>query len=258
MTEEVVVPEEGKEPQSEVKEPSPVEQEALSQGWVAKEEFDGDEAKWVDAGEFLRRGELFKKIDHQNREIKAVRQALQGFKEHYTKVEEAAFNRALSALKTEYKQANREGDFDKADRLEAEIETVTKEAAAVKQSAEVAVATQIHPEFASWVGKNEWYSNQPHMKTFADIKGLEYANQGMAPSEVLKKVEAEVRKEFPNKFTNPNRALPGTVEGASNKGSSRSFELTEQETRVMKSLVRSKVLTEEQYKADIKSQRGIK
>jgi len=50
---------------SQVNEPTPVELQARDSGWVPKEEYKGEEHKWVDAGEFLRRGELFKKIEDQ-------------------------------------------------------------------------------------------------------------------------------------------------------------------------------------------------
>jgi hypothetical protein len=265
MSEELLKQEEKQEEQqSEQKvEFSAVEQEALSQGWVPKEEFQGEEHKWVDAGEFMRRGELFTKIDHQSRELKEVRKALQGFKEHYTKVKETEYQNALRDLKNQYKLANREGDFEKADKLEVEIETVEKEASIVKQEVEVATqASAIHPDFAAWVGRNTWYQAQPHMKTFADIKGLEFANQGMTPGEVLKKVEAEVRKEFPGKFNNPNRERPGAVESTNNRGATRvgndGFQLTEQEERVMNSFVKQGVMTKAEYIKDLKSVKGIK
>jgi len=242
----------------EQKESTPLELEAREQGWVPKEEFDGDEGKWVDAGEFVRRGELFKKIEHQSRETKALRKALEQFKELHSKVNEAAYQRALRDLKAEYKTANREGDFEKADKIEAEIESVEREAATVqKQINEVTQeSAQIHPEFAAWVSKNDWYATQPHMKTFADHKGLEFARLGLSNTEVLKRVEAEVRKEFPSKFTNPNRERPGAVESSTHKSTSKSsekgYELTDQERKVMNNLVASGVLTKEEYIADLR------
>ena len=250
-------------PTPEKVEPTPAELEALEQGWVPKEEFQGEEHKWVDAAEFVRRGELFKKIEHQSQELKEVRKALHGFKEHYTKVKETEYKRALAELKAEFKHANREGDFDRADQLETEITAVEREAAEIKQEVEIATkVAQIHPEFAAWTAKNDWYVNQPHMRVFADTFGATLAQQGLHPSEVLKKVEAEVRKEFPNKFKNPNQDRPGSVEGTANRGSTKAkadvFQLTEMEERVMNNLVRQKVLTKEEYIADLKAQRGVK
>jgi hypothetical protein len=263
MTEEIV-PKGTESTQEQVVEEktfSAAEQEALEQGWVPKEEFQGDDSKWVEAGEFVRRGELFKKIEHQNREIKEVRKALAGFKEHYTKVKETEYIRALASLKSEYKTANREGDFDKADKLESEIESVEKEAAVVRQQvAEVATAQEIHPEFAAWVQKNDWYATQPHMKTFADYKGNEYARLGLNSAEVLKKVSEEVRKEFPTKFSNPNRERPSAVEGATQqRGAARKgdIELNDQERKVMNSFVSSGLMTKEEYLVDLKKIKGV-
>lgn len=248
---------------TESKEYSPVEQEAMEQGWVPKEEFQGEEHKWVDAGEFIRRGELFKKIEHQSNELKEVRKALHGFKEHYTKVKETEYKRALAELKAEFKLATREGEFDRADQLEAEIEAVEQEAVEVRKQVEaVTQEKQIHPEFAEWTARNTWYTNQSHMRVFADDVGAKLAQQGLSPSEVLKRVEAEVRKEFPTKFKNPNQDRPGSVESTNSRGSTRagkdSFQLSEQEERVMNNLVRQGVLTKAEYIADLKAQRGEK
>jgi hypothetical protein len=263
MSEENISQEGNTEQNTEQKEYTPVEQEAMAQGWVPKDEFQGDEAKWVEAGEFIRRGELFKKIDSQAKEVKDVRKALQNFKELFTKVKETEYNRALAQLKAEIKLANREQDFDRADELEAELESVEKEAKIIKEKAEEAVeeAQSIHPEFAAWTARNEWYISQPHMKVFADRVGAQFAAAGLAPAEVLKKVEAEVKKEFPQKFTNPNKARPSPTEGASSRGASRGndgFKLSEQEEKVCSNFVRQGVMTREEYIKSIKAVRGPK
>lgn len=256
MTDEVVVAEATPAPE----EYTPTEQTALEQGWVPKDEFQGDEHKWVEAGEFIRRGELFKKIEDQNRQLKQVRLALDGFKSHYTKVKETEYQRALSTLKQEFKLANREGDFEKADRLETQIESVEQEAAEIRATAIQPQQAEANPEFVSWVAKNDWYHSQAHMKAYADQVGIKYAQLGMEPREVLQKVDQEVRKEFPNKFTNPNRDKPGAVESSTPRGGAKrdSFELDDRETKVMNNLVKSGVLTKEQFIADLKKVKGVK
>jgi hypothetical protein len=93
------------------------------------------------------------------------------------------------------------------------------------------------------------------MKAFADALGTELGRAGNSPSEVLKKVEAEVRKEFPHKFRNPNQDKPGSVEtGAGVGGTSKSnFVLTDQQRKIMNNLVRQGVMTEKKYIEDLKS-----
>jgi multidrug efflux pump subunit AcrB len=243
------------------------EQEALAQGWVPKDQFQGDPNKWVDAGEFNRRGELFTKIETQSREVKELRKALHNFKEHHTKVKEAEYNRALETLKKQFKLANRNQEFDLADQLEEEIEAVQKEAAIVKQTADEAVreAEQIHPEFASWVAKNTWYAEQPHMRKYADDVGVKSQQLGLSPREVLQKVQEAVKKEFPNKFINPNRERPGAVEGSTTRKAATKddFKLSEQETTIMNSFINMKgkdgkpFMTKEEYIADLKKTKGV-
>ena len=91
---------------------SPVQEQALAQGWVPKEEYKGDPEKWVEAAEFLRRGELFAKIEHQNRELKDVKRALQEITKLHSQVREIEYKRALDTLKAQKKTALEEGDAD--------------------------------------------------------------------------------------------------------------------------------------------------
>ena len=82
---------------------SPVQQEALDQGWVPKDQFDGDPEKFVDAGEFLRRGELFRKIESQSKEMKELRKALNELAKHNANVRKVEYERAVQSLKAEKK-----------------------------------------------------------------------------------------------------------------------------------------------------------
>lgn len=245
----------------EVQELSPVEQEALAQGWVPKEQFDGDESRWVDAGEFVRRGELFKKIDSQNREIKEVRKTLAALKEHYTKVEEAAYNKALSALKAQKVSAQKEGEFEVAAELDDEIKRVEEEKVALKESIpDVPEENVVHPELQAWMDRNTWYKTNIRMRAVADAIAAEGAANGVKGPALLKAIDAEIRKEFPTKFTNPNRDKPSSVEGGGRQGVSAKagYQLSEQEERIFKTLSRDPQLkmTREQYIADLKLAKG--
>ena len=84
---------------------SPVQEEALAQGWVPKDEYEGDPDRWVDAGEFVRRGELFRKIESQSKELKDVRKALAELAKHNSKIREVEYARAIEGLKAQKKEA---------------------------------------------------------------------------------------------------------------------------------------------------------
>lgn len=240
---------------------SKAEQQATEQGWVPKEDFQGEEHKWVDAGEFLRRGELFAKIDSQNREHKETRKALAALQEHYLKVQETEYKRAVDTLKKQKKAALIDGDVEAVLDADTEIEKLRDDQLAEAKASAIAhqqeQASQPHPEFVAWTNKNTWYETNRPMRAFADALGVELKEAGKAPSEVLHIVAAEVRKKFSDKFYNPKREEPSSVEGGTNSKSSTNnkVELSELETQIMKKLVGQGVLTREAYMADIKKQR---
>ena len=238
---------------------SPVEVKAMEMGWRPKSEFSGAEEDFVDAKEFIGRAPLFERIDHQNKQIKNVQKALEMFKQHYDKVQETEYNRALATLKEQRKEALKEGDADRFDHLDTEITRVESDVQKLKetQGAPLVKEEVVHPEFQSWVARNPWYNQTQYMRAFADTAGSEFAAQGASPSEVLKKVEQAVRKEFPHKFSNPNKeSAPDVDAGRGNSRRGVEMKLTDQERRIMDTLVRTGQMTEEKYLSDLKKIKG--
>lgn len=240
---------------------STVEDQAREQGWVPKDDFQGDEHKWVDAGEFIRRGELFKKIDQVSRTAKTAQQTLEQFKKHYARVQEIATANAIKTLKDERKQAMVEGDFDRVEKIEDQIEVVKTDLETTKKEIETTTEVpEVHPEVQDWIAKNDWYSKDLPMKAYADTIAAQLGRQGVSGSALLKSVDQEIRKAFPAKFSNPNRERPSATEGSSTRSGrgKDSFELSDQETRIMNNLVSQKVMTKEEYIRDLKAIKGIR
>ena len=239
---------------------TPVELEAKDSGWVPKDEYKGDDHKWVDAGEFLRRGELFKKIEDQSKQLKDVRSALNEMKKLHSQVREVEYKRALDALRQQKKDALIDGDAEAVIAADERIDLV-KEQVKQLQSAPADVQENSgaeHPEFVSWTEQNSWYKSSTPMKAFADALGQDLARAGNSPSEVLRKVAIEVRKEFPNRFKNPNQEKPGAVESGKGSGtSSAKFTLSDEERRVMNTFIRTGAFkTEQEYVNELKKVRG--
>ena len=251
ITPEAVVPE---------VEHTPTELKAIESGWVPKEDFQGDEHKWVEAGEFLRRGELFKKIEDQGKQLKDVRSALNEMKKLNSQIQEVEYKRALDTLKAQKKAALEDGDADAVIAADDRIDMVKEQQKEMQRQSPVAQSDEgsEHPEFVAWTEQNNWYKSSTPMKAFADALGQELARAGNSPSEVLKKVAIEVRKEFPNKFRNPNQDKAGAVEGGSGRGVSTSgkFTLTDEERSVMNKFVRQGVMSEKEYVEQLKKVRG--
>lgn len=243
------------EQQQEEKQYSPVELKAIEQGWRPKEEFDGEPERFIDAAEFIRRGELFQKIDSQNRELKQVKLALEGLKEHHAKVEKSAYDRAIADLKRQRKEALAEGDVDLYDKLDERVEELKEERDEfVQQASRAPQQPAIAPEFTNWVERNKWYETDPIMRGAADTYGVMLARQGKGPEEVLKLVEAEIRKEFAHKFKNPNRERTSAVETPATRGGDRKskYQPTDAERQIAKTFVRTGIFkTEAEYYAEL-------
>ncbi len=251
------------EPQEQTQERqyTAIEQKAMEQGWRPKEEFNGDPDAFIEAGEFVRRGELFSKIEVQSRELKQVRQALDALKDHHSKVKETEYKRALASLEAARKQALVEGEHErffaleeKIDEIKAEKETFDQEL----QQVPTAETHDVHPAFAEWLNKNKWYETDEAMRAYADRLGTKYAKT-MSPPEALKQVAEDVKKKFAHEFTNPKASRAMAVEPSGRgAGNSSSFTMSNEERDIMRKFVRSGVMTEAQYIAELKKVNGVK
>lgn len=264
MNEDNGVAPEGQESVPDAPQYTEMEQKALSMGWRPKEEFHGDEDDFIDARAFVQRQPLFDKIASQSNQLKALSKGLEALKVHYTRVEEAAVSKAIETMKSQRKQALSDGDGDSFELFDNEIKKAETELARIEQVKETPLVEEqvVHPEWQAFQSRNPWYSSTPHMRMYADEFGNKLAAQGVSPADVLKQVEQAVRKEFPNKFTNPNKQNAPDVDSSrgGSKGSRQNDDsfLTDQERKVMNDLIRSKVLTKEKYISDLKAVKGLK
>jgi hypothetical protein len=258
-----VVGQEAIEQQTQEPQFSDVEKRAMEQGWVPEDQWEG-QGKWRPADEFLDRGELFGKIDEQRRAIKSLESTQTALKQHLELVRKNEYARALSELKAERKEALADGDADAVVTAEDKIERLrvqaAQEAAVAAQNAQTAQSDQANnPLLTQFMARNPWYGNDKVMKIFADEQGHKLAMSGLTDHrELLLEIERRVKREFPDKFTNPNRSKASAVDGGGIRSSGKkdSFELTDVETQMMKRLVRAiPGFTEAQYIADIKAAR---
>lgn len=243
---------------SEVPQYTDIEQKALDMGWRPKDEFSGSEEEFIDAKEFVRRKPLFDRIEQQSKDLKAIKRAMEAFKEHNARVEEVAVQKAIQQLKAGRKEALSSGDGDQFDLYDEEIKAAEAQLTSIKKLKETPIVenTELPPEFQQWVDKNSWYNSTKYMREFADEVGQRLAATGLTPAEVLKKVEESVRKEFPQKFSNPNKQQAPSVTTGSKpsglKASADEAKLNDFQKKVMGDLVRQGVLTKEKYIAQLK------
>ena len=257
MSEEIqnqeVTPETTETPQE-----SESETRARAQGWVPKEEWSGA-GKWRDAETFLDRGELFDKIERQRKDLQDLRKNQAAFASHLETVRKAEFARAMSVLREEKKAAYTDGNPDAILAAEDKMRALEAQAYAAQQQVVVQPQVSSEPpqEFIEWQGRNSWYSpSNRAMVDFADAEGHRLQAQGgLSPQQILQEVETRVRREFPHKFTNPNRSKPGAVEASGNRPSNakEDYPLTDDQRNVMNRLIRSGTMTKEDYIKDLKA-----
>lgn len=248
------------EEKPEPKQLTEIEKRAVDQGWVPQEEWDGDPDQWRPAREFIDRGELFKKIDEQNRTLKDYKRAIDDLAKHNSQIAQAEYKRALDDLRAQKKDALIEGDADKVIAIEEKMDVVRDSARNAPKTPQIEAPVS-NPVFDHWLERNAWYNDNKAMRAFADRLGNELHAAGhVSPTDLLTQIEKEVKKEFAHKFTNPNRDKPGAVEGSTNKGTAKkdSFQLNDDERRVMQRFIRTVPgMTEEKYIADLKKIRGV-
>jgi hypothetical protein len=195
-----------------------IEKRAKEMGHVSKEEWKGDPDKWRPADEFVKRGEeivpiLKDRLDKTERELKAAlamnKQELEEVKKVAYETAKKDYDRERKELEKKELEAFQTGDADA-------YHAAKKEAAALKPP-DQPKAPALNPVFEDWQDKNKWYSDEPELAEYADFLGdkLFKENPKLPLSDIYDKVSAKVKKQFPDKFTNPRREDAGSVEGGS-------------------------------------------
>jgi hypothetical protein len=238
------------------------EEIAKEQGWKPKEEYQGDPNKWRPAKEFVDRGELFSKIDSLGRELKDTKKALTMLQEHHSKVRETEYKKALTELKTLQKKHLEEGNSDgylETTELLTDLKAEQKAREVVNQTIPQQ-PQQEHPTFTNWLNENKWYQKNDEMRQFADAVGTGYAKlyQDLNPEEVLKYVTTQVKQRYKDFFVNPNRTKPGLVGTSDTVGESKgSFQMTDDEKKVMNTFVRQGIMSKDEYIKELKASKGV-
>lgn len=222
---------------------SKYETEALNMGWRPETEWEGDPEDFVTAKEFVQRKSLFDKISTVQKENKELRTVVEKLKEHHNNIEEYTRKQVLADLQKARKAAFEEGNADAINEIdEAIIDYKLQE----KERKEVKVEPQ-QPDpqqFLDWRNKNPWFGTNEVLTIAANGLAAKYIKEhgNGDPAAVLRYVETEVKKEFPEKFQNPNKQRATSVESSSpGKATKQSntYTLTDEERRIAQKFVRA-------------------
>jgi hypothetical protein len=206
-----------------------VESKAAALGWVPKEQFRGDTAKWVDAETFVERGEQMMPLLRANN--KRLEDELNGMKGKLTQVEQLfqASQEAISELKkfhsedtarqvTEAKkklrlelaEARKEGDTELEVQIETQLDDLRDAEAAARTKAATPSPTPApapaqvkaaeDPEYTAWAARTPWLGTNRRMSalaiTVAEELRADPANRGLVGRAFFDKITEEVEAVF--------------------------------------------------------------
>lgn len=214
-----------------------IEAEARKMGWRPREEFSGDDKDFIDAPEFVRRGQevlpivradnrrLHREIEtiksNHQREIEELRNSVTEF-QTITRTNTAESAKARrSEIASQIKQAREDGDVEKELELKEEYDELGQVIkAAVDNNAEAnkkPARAKPHPDFEEWKSENDWYGEDAEMTDYATVVGerLRRERPELKGRSFLDEVAKKVNKLFGG---NPSRNKPSKVSGGRGNG----------------------------------------
>lgn len=206
-------------PEGEETKPSQADQEARARrmGWIPKDEYGGDPSRWVTAEEFIRKGEeempiLRERLRKQDQSMAEMHKLLEDVVSHQKEQTKRAVDEAISKARAERREAVRDGDVEKVDKLDEQIDELKEQKAEASQKTTKADVPQ---EFVEWAQRESWFAKDKALNKFAIAHyDLLLENPGLTDAERLRMVSKEVRKRYPEKFTQRKPAA-SDVEGGS-------------------------------------------
>jgi hypothetical protein len=238
------------------------EAQARSGGWKPKEEFTGDQSRWVEADIFLEKGEkvlpivqkdrdqLRVKVDKQGKQIEKLLESNKQFGE-YTKGQADKLRnentRLLSELEASQAQAITDGDGQAFTRLNKEIEGVKRDLTPPPYGQQ-----QLTPDAQRWKDENSWYETNQKLQIYADGLSEVIVREGFAGQNYWKELTRRVKDDFPDEFRNPNQDRANSVEDSGGQANmdtkARSYDnLPDYARESCDDFVKSGLITQEDY-----------
>ena len=211
------------EPQ--VEEKDPINEAARSQGWVPQEEWDGDPTEWRDAQVFLERGEYFKTMGTQKKQIDKLNAMVDKMATIQAKTREDERTKVLKELSQQKVQAMEEGEYARIVDIDNEMDKLRSEPAmsvpaTPGQSEDEYSANKI----AEYIDNNKWYRTSSDMREYADTIAVGYrnTNPNATIDDVLEYTDSQIKLRYPEKFGNQApSASPVAATGRTTKPSSK-------------------------------------
>ena len=230
----------------ETPEYSEIEQKAIEMGWNP----DGVEGKRnLSPEEFVDRKALYDDLHSLKRQNKQLRGDIDNIAKYQDSIRADERKKVIQELKSQKKDALDDGDHERVIEIDEQLAEERERHKAEKAE------YKTNEDFEQWVVENSWYQNDKELREEADIYGEVYwaKNPKKTRDEVYEAVSKHIKRTFNDKFENENRKKPAAVEPGkgvprkARKGKHSVKDLSPEARSVMKTILRTTKMTEEQY-----------
>jgi hypothetical protein len=232
----------------------PAEDKARRLGWKPKDEYTGPEGKWVDAAEFVRRGEesptlLRKNNEALERQVKNLRDDLKKVAGQMGQFQKRAYEQAVKDIEARHAAAVDEGDRAAALDAANELADLKREVDSVSEPE--GSDPDEKAALDEFKARNPWMGKDNAMTAYAVALSNDLARRGIDGKEQLEEVERQMRAAFPAKFTRPRPAVPAVEGQTPSRPRTKGFiDLPADAKAMAQSFAKRGVMTVEEYAKD--------
>lgn len=195
--------------------------EAGRKGWVPKDKYKGDPAKWVDAKTFVERGERFaSNLQREVEQLKARLEKFEGnakafaeFSKKQLEQKDQELKQALADLRIERARAIREGEDVLVSELDDKIDSVKAQVKEVKAIDPEEARQQVDPVLLEWIEDgNSWFKDDAKLRDYAVQVGVEMRSAGetLKGRKFFDLVRARMEEDFPRRFKKAEEGAKGS------------------------------------------------
>lgn len=246
-----------------------IEQKARLMGWIPKEDYRKPPKTWVDAKEFVRRGQeelpvirdtvrrMTKSLADKEKEITELTSTFDAALEFMEK----QHNKKLKAIEQQKIEAVELGDSEAYKALTQEekelLDDAPKFKKAEKPKQEGTLTEDERATMDAWAAKNQWFKSDKDLtvEMTAMFGVVEQTNPDLTLPEILAEAKKRVIRLHPDKFGNPKRNIPGGAENGGGKrpapkGARNYASLPPDAKAICDQLVKRGTITKEEYVKD--------
>ena len=208
-----------------------LEDKARDRGWRPQDEWEGDPDVWVDAKEFMFRGELMdtihsgnRKIKQQDQELDDLKKTMQELHKHYEQMAKTEIEAKVKALKQAKVEALDARDTEAVVEIDEQLSEIRQQTKKIEEQPQAGPtpSEQGKPtlpiEIQEWIHSNPWADeastkfNSEMAEEAMALVDIEVRRTGDRSVATLNKVKTKLQKMYPDQFPGSRTRASGSVD----------------------------------------------